>query len=92
MYLRPSESKYVPFFISVPMAVAFEQTLTGCSLGPCYSAVIAVLSLMLQFVYLCMWRAEKPAEMKCGVAKCTWCEEPDVVQEEMLFFCCFALN
>jgi len=83
--LRPSKGKQLLPFVSVLMTVVFEQVLTCCSLGPCYSAVIAVLSLMLQFVYLCMWRAEKPAEMKCGVAKCTWCEEPDVVQEEMLF-------
>jgi len=36
------------FLVSVPTAVVFEQVLTCCSLGPCYSAVTAVLSIVLQ--------------------------------------------
>ena len=48
VYLRPSAGKQLLSFISVSMAVAFEQVLACCSLGPCYSAVIAVLSIMLQ--------------------------------------------
>ena len=47
-YLRCSEGKPHLSFISVPMAVAFEQILTCRSLGPCCSAVIAVLSIALQ--------------------------------------------
>lgn len=47
-HLKPSEGKQLLSFISVPAAVAFEQTLTCCSLGPCCSAVIAVLSFVLQ--------------------------------------------
>ena len=48
-YLKPSEGKQFHSFISVPIAVAFEQVLTCCSLGPCYSPVIAVLSKVLQY-------------------------------------------
>ena len=47
-YLRPSKAKQLLSFISVPTAVAFEQILTCCSLGPCYFAVVTVLSIMLQ--------------------------------------------
>lgn len=35
--------------ISVPTAVAVEQITTCCSLGPCYTAVIGVLSIALHF-------------------------------------------
>jgi len=45
VYLRPSEGKELLSFIFVPIAVAFEQVLACCSLGPCCSAVIAVLSI-----------------------------------------------
>jgi len=41
--------KVSSFFISVPLAVALEQTLTCCSLGPCYSAVIAALSIVFHW-------------------------------------------
>jgi len=41
VYLRPFEGKQLLSFISVTTAVAFEQILTCCSLGPCCSAVIA---------------------------------------------------
>ena len=34
VYLQPSEGKQPLSIISVPMAVAFEQILTCCSLGP----------------------------------------------------------
>ena len=47
-YLRTSEGKQLLSFSSVPVAAAFEQILTLCSLGPCCSAVIAVLSFALQ--------------------------------------------
>jgi len=46
-YLRPSEGKQLLPFISVPIAVAFEQILTYCSLGTCYSRVIAAHSIAL---------------------------------------------
>jgi len=46
--LRLPEGKQPLSFISVPTAVELEQTLTCCSLGPCYSVVIAVLSFTLQ--------------------------------------------
>jgi len=49
LYLRPSKCKQFLSFISVPMAVVFEQTLPCWSLGPCYSAVIAALSITLQW-------------------------------------------
>lgn len=49
--LRPLEGKQLPYFTSVPAAVAFEQILT-CSLGPCCTIVIAVLSVALQPVPL----------------------------------------
>mgnify|MGYP001864640469 CR=1 FL=1 len=45
-YLRSSEGKYLLSFISMPMAVAFEQILSCCSQGPCYS--VAALSNALQ--------------------------------------------
>jgi len=45
-YLRPSEGKWF-FFISV--AAVFGLLLVCCSLGLCHSAVIAVLSIMLQY-------------------------------------------
>jgi len=48
VYLKPSEGKQLISFISVLSAIAFAQTLTCCSLGPCYSAVIAVLSIVSQ--------------------------------------------
>jgi len=46
VYLRPSKGKQALYVCAT--AVAFEQIFTHCSLGPCYPAVIAVLSLMLQ--------------------------------------------
>ena len=48
VYLRPSKGKQIFFFVSVPTAVVFEQVLTCCSPGLCYSAVTAVLSIALQ--------------------------------------------
>ena len=48
-YLRPSEGKQLLSFISVPTAVVFEQILACCILGLCCSAVIAVLSIALEF-------------------------------------------
>jgi len=53
-YLRPSESKQILSFVSVPPAVAFEQVFTCCNLGPCCSAVTAALSIALQHYALCM--------------------------------------
>ena len=50
LYMRPSETEQVLSFVFVPAAVAFEQVLTCCSLGLCYSAAIAVLSIALQFL------------------------------------------
>jgi len=47
-YLKPSEGKQLLSFISVPMTAAFVQILACCSLGPCCSAVIDVLSIALQ--------------------------------------------
>jgi len=44
--LWPSEGKLLSF-TSVPAAVTFEQVLTCCSLGPCYSADIVVLFIIL---------------------------------------------
>ena len=41
VYLRPSEGKKLLSFVPVPLAVAFEQVFTCCSLGLCCSAVIA---------------------------------------------------
>jgi len=41
------EGKQLFIFIFVPMAVAFEQTLACCSLGPCYSTVTTVFSIAL---------------------------------------------
>lgn len=35
--------------MSVPTAVGVEQITTCCSLGPCYTAVIGVLSIALEF-------------------------------------------
>jgi len=54
-YLRPSEGKQLLSFISVPTAVVFEQILTCYSLGPCYSAVIAMLSIMFYW-----WQMKPP--------------------------------
>ena len=57
-YLRPSEGKQLISFISMPTAVAFEQILTCCSLGPCCSAVVAVLSIVLQSIYFSIVHVE----------------------------------
>ena len=46
-YLRPLEGKQLLFFISVLKAIVFEQILTWCSLGPCFSAATVVLSIAL---------------------------------------------
>ena len=51
VYLRPSDGKQLLSFLSAPMAVAFEQVLACCSLGPCCSAVIAALSIMSYHVF-----------------------------------------
>ena len=48
VYLRPSKGKQLLSFISVPTAVAFGHILTCYSLGCCYSAVVAALSIVLQ--------------------------------------------
>jgi len=50
VYLRPSEGKRLLSVISVLTAVVFEQTLPCCSLGPCYSAVVAALFVVLRHV------------------------------------------
>lgn len=47
-YLRPSKGKQSFSFVFVHVAVASEQVPTCCSLGLCYSVVIAVFSIMLQ--------------------------------------------
>ena len=45
-YLRPSKSKQIFFsFAFVPSAVVSDQILTCCSLGLCYSAIIAAFSI-----------------------------------------------
>jgi len=45
-YWSPSKGEQLLFFISVHMAVAFEQILTCCS--PCCSSVTTVPSIVLQ--------------------------------------------
>jgi len=52
VFPRPSKGKQLLSYISVPMAVAFEQVFACCSLGLCYSAVTAVLSIVLQVTEL----------------------------------------
>ena len=49
MYLRPSKGKQILSYVFVPVAVAFEQVLTCCSLGLCYCAVTAALSITLHW-------------------------------------------
>ena len=49
VYLMPSEGKQLISFISVPTAVAFEQIFTSCIIGPCCSAVTALLSIYCIF-------------------------------------------
>ena len=44
MYLGPSRGKQVLPFVSVSIAAVFVHTLTCCSLGLLYYAVIAALS------------------------------------------------
>ena len=51
VYLRPSKGKKLLCFISLPMAVAIGQTLICCSLGPCYYAVTAALSIALHLTH-----------------------------------------
>jgi len=46
-YLRPSKGKQLFSFVSVCMAAVFERILTCYSLGLCYFAIIAVLSIAL---------------------------------------------
>ena len=46
-YLRPSEGEWIFSLISVPSAAAYEHLLLYSSLGPCCSAVTAVLSSVL---------------------------------------------
>ena len=53
-YLKPAEIRQLLSFLSLPTAFACEQILTCCSLGPCCSAIIAVLSIALQAVTLCL--------------------------------------
>ena len=48
MYLRSSSGKLILPFVSVLTAVVFEQILACRTLGPCYFAVIAVASIILQ--------------------------------------------
>ena len=51
VYVRPSKGKQFFFsFVSVSMAAVFGHTLACCSLELCYYSVIAVLSIMLQYV------------------------------------------
>ena len=50
IYLRLSEGKHLISFVSVLVATAFGLILACCSLGPCYSAVIAALSIVLQHI------------------------------------------
>lgn len=57
-------------FISVSMAVAFEQILICCSLGPCCSALSTSFSIMLQHSRLKHGRIQwckKPASWKCAL-------------------------
>jgi len=49
---RPSKGKQLLSLISVPTAVVYEWILTHCSLVSCSSAIIVVLSSMLQGRYL----------------------------------------
>ena len=48
VYLRSSSGKLILPFVSVLTAVVFEQILACRTLGPCYFAVIAVASIILQ--------------------------------------------
>ena len=48
VYLRPFEGKQFLSFISLLTTAQFVQILNCCSLGPCYSALIAALSITLQ--------------------------------------------
>ena len=52
MYLRPFKGKQILFFVSV--AAVFEQAFACCSLGLCYSAVVAALSIVLQYYKQCV--------------------------------------
>jgi len=56
----PSEGKQILFFVSVSTVVVFEQILTCYSLGPCYSAVLAVLPIMLHPLMSSMWTSVRP--------------------------------
>jgi len=53
VYLRPSEGKQLFSFVSMPVTVAFEQVLTCCSVGSCYSAVIAAT-----FYHVTIWNCD----------------------------------
>jgi len=50
VYLRPFKGKQILSFVSVSMAASFEHYPACCSLGLCYYAVVAVLSVVLQAV------------------------------------------
>ena len=50
IYLGPSKGKQILSFVSVSMAASFEHYPACCSLGLCYYAVVAVLSVVLQAV------------------------------------------
>ena len=65
-HLRPSEGKKILSFVFVPMAVAFEQVFTCYSLELCYSAVTAVLSIVLQCYN---WL---PFNLFCTTELCIW--------------------
>lgn len=58
VYLRPFEGTWFLSFISMPIAVAFEQILTHCSLVSCCSAVVAAFSIALSMEF-----KEQRAEM-----------------------------
>ena len=47
-YPSSSKGRQLPSFVSVFVAIAFDQILAHCSLGSCCSAVSIVLSIMLQ--------------------------------------------
>ena len=71
VYMRYSGGKQLPSFISMPTAVAFEQILTCCSLGPCCSAVIAALSIALQYLTI-KFASCKEARVKNFICSIMW--------------------
>lgn len=49
MYLRSFKGRQILSGVSVSTVVVLGLFLTSCSLGLCYTAVVAVLSIVLQY-------------------------------------------